>query len=207
MTLAPWTAGPLVILGVLEIVGEVHGHSWSAGRAGRTGSSRPVAASGPAADVHREGGALGGQRRRDVGQADGGLRGWATWCRWSPRPTCWPSWSTAKPWRAMPGLGERRSRPACGTGPASFWREQGVAADEVALVELDHPAQPGLERRGRVVHVVAVEPVGHLEPQRVAGAQAGRDRAPRPARPPGAPPRASRRSAGGQKSSKPSSPV
>src|SRR4051812_1200652 len=48
-----------------------------------------------------------------------------------------------------------------------------VAADEIALRQLHEPAEVRLERRRRVVDVVAVERHPHLEPQRVAGAESG----------------------------------
>src|SRR3990172_576236 len=49
---------------------------------------------------------------------------------------------------------------------------QRLAPDEVALVQLHHPGQARLERRGGVVHVRPVEPVRHLEPKRIACAEA-----------------------------------
>src|SRR5690606_17103120 len=54
---------------------------------------------------------------------------------------------------------------------------QGGAAEEIAFVELDDPAKSGLERRARVVEVVAVEAVPHLEAERVTCAEPGRDEA------------------------------
>ena len=62
-------------------------------------------------------------------------------------------------------------------GPAARTRSMRLAADELALGGLHDPAEAGLERVRRVVDVVAVERVAHLEPQRVARAEA--DRAPR----------------------------
>src|SRR5690606_35600728 len=47
-------------------------------------------------------------------------------------------------------------------------------ADEVALVELDDPAEARLERRVVLVEVVAVQRVAHLEAERVTGAEADR---------------------------------
>ena len=45
-----------------------------------------------------------------------------------------------------------------------------------ALTELDRPAQPGVERVGGLVHVVAVESQAGLQPAGVAGAEpAGKD--------------------------------
>ena len=58
---------------------------------------------------------------------------------------------------------------------ASFWALSAVSPVKgAALVQLHDPAQPGLERRGGVVDLVAVERVAHLQPQRVAGAQPDR---------------------------------
>ena len=54
-------------------------------------------------------------------------------------------------------------------------RRRACAAEEVALLPADDPLEVGLEHRGRVVDVVAVEAHGGLEAQRVAGAEAGRD--------------------------------
>src|SRR5437868_1531060 len=48
------------------------------------------------------------------------------------------------------------------------------AADELSLLELHEPVEIRLERRDRVVDVVAVERHSHLETQRVAGAESGR---------------------------------
>jgi len=57
-----------------------------------------------------------------------------------------------------------------------------VAADEVALAGLDDPAESGLQGVRRLIDVVAVERVAHLEPQRVARAEPdGTAPAPRPA--------------------------
>ena len=63
-----------------------------------------------------------------------------------------------------------RARPALTFG-------QRFAADEVALVELHGPAQAGLVRVDRLVHVVAVQAQRGLEARRVARAQAGRQHA------------------------------
>src|SRR6185503_17195142 len=47
------------------------------------------------------------------------------------------------------------------------------AADEVArCAPVDGPAEAGLERRDRLVHVLAVEVHAGLETQRIAGAEA-----------------------------------
>src|ERR1043166_1264376 len=54
-----------------------------------------------------------------------------------------------------------------------------IASDEVALGELDEPAEVGLEGRGGVVDVVAVERHPHLEAERVAGAESRRRHASR----------------------------
>src|SRR6185503_16452329 len=54
-----------------------------------------------------------------------------------------------------------------------------IAPEERSLVELDGPAEAGLERRGRVVDVVAVQRQLRLEPQRVARAEADRQAAER----------------------------
>jgi hypothetical protein len=56
-------------------------------------------------------------------------------------------------------------------GARGLAREQRLAADEVALLELDRPAEPGLERVGGLVDLVAVEREARLEPERVAGAE------------------------------------
>src|SRR5690606_31138963 len=50
-------------------------------------------------------------------------------------------------------------------------------ADELALVELDHPREAGLERRALLVDVVAVQDVAHLEAERVPGAETRGDHA------------------------------
>src|SRR5262249_14663128 len=51
-----------------------------------------------------------------------------------------------------------------------------VASDEVALVDLHDPAEPGLERRRLLVDVVGVEHEPLLEAGRVAGAEARREK-------------------------------
>ena len=56
--------------------------------------------------------------------------------------------------------------------PALLLLEQRVAADEIALVELDDPAEVGFERRNRGVDLVAVERHFGFQAQRVARAQA-----------------------------------
>ena len=58
--------------------------------------------------------------------------------------------------------------------PAAFCARSASRADEVAAVELHHPAEARLERRGLLVEVVAVERQPRLEAQRVARAQADR---------------------------------
>ena len=58
-----------------------------------------------------------------------------------------------------------------------FLRGQFVAADKVALVELDRPAETGLERCDVVVELVAIERHAGFEPQRVARAETDRRRA------------------------------
>src|SRR5262249_26274128 len=52
--------------------------------------------------------------------------------------------------------------------------QQGVAADEVALVQLDRPAQPRLERVDLLAQLVAVQRHGGLQAQRVARTEAAR---------------------------------
>ena len=87
--------------------------------------------------------------------------------------------------RASPGEGPRtrggepRARPS--RSPTSFRvtpsRANALdrrAADEVALGRLDDPAEARLERTGGLVDVVAVERELHLEPERVARAEADR---------------------------------
>src|SRR5439155_11788717 len=49
-----------------------------------------------------------------------------------------------------------------------------VLADEVTLLRLHDPSEAGLERVRRLVDVVAVERVRHLEAERIAGAEADR---------------------------------
>src|SRR5687768_3520395 len=59
--------------------------------------------------------------------------------------------------------------------PALLLLPQGLVAHERrALVELDDPAEPGLERRDRLVDIAPVEGVAHLQAERVAGAEADR---------------------------------
>ena len=55
--------------------------------------------------------------------------------------------------------------------------DERIGPDESArLVQLHDPAQPRLERRVLLVHVVAVQPVRHLQPQGIAGPEpAGND--------------------------------
>ena len=48
-----------------------------------------------------------------------------------------------------------------------------VAADEIAFVELDDPAEPGLQRGCRGVDFIAVETHPGLEAQCVPGAETG----------------------------------
>src|SRR5690606_35525116 len=52
---------------------------------------------------------------------------------------------------------------------------EGGTTEEISLVELDDPAEPGFEGRVVPVEVVAVEDVPHLEAERVAGAEPRRD--------------------------------
>src|SRR5204862_1494752 len=49
-----------------------------------------------------------------------------------------------------------------------------LAADEAALRGLDRPSETRLQRIRRLIDVVAVERVAHLEPERVARAEADR---------------------------------
>src|SRR5919204_214224 len=65
---------------------------------------------------------------------------------------------------------ESRDTPAWS---ALFRRGDRVASEEL-LVELARPAEPGLDRVGRLVDVVAVEREARLEPQRVACPEADR---------------------------------
>src|SRR5690606_5047553 len=51
--------------------------------------------------------------------------------------------------------------------------DEGLLADEVALVELHRPAEPRLERVRGLVDVVAVERQPRLEPERVARGEPG----------------------------------
>src|SRR5262249_47327061 len=51
---------------------------------------------------------------------------------------------------------------------------EGLTPDESASAELDHPAETGLARRGRLVDVVAVQAQPRLQAQRVARAEATR---------------------------------
>ena len=79
--------------------------------------------------------------------------------RWSARGGRRPSVAMPRRRRATPALllGRRAaSRPA-----------------EVALVPAHHPAQPGLQRGDARAELVAVQRQPGLEPQRVAGAEAG----------------------------------
>ncbi len=55
-----------------------------------------------------------------------------------------------------------------------FLGAERVAADEVGAVELHHPAEPGFERRGRLVEIVAVERELAFEAKRVSRAEADR---------------------------------
>ena len=67
----------------------------------------------------------------------------------------------------------RISNPTSLRGDAAFLLlDQRVAAHEVALVELDDPAQVGFERRNGGVDFVAVERHLGFQAQRVARAQA-----------------------------------
>src|SRR5690606_22743621 len=54
---------------------------------------------------------------------------------------------------------------------------EGGTTEEISLVELDDPAEPGFEGRVVPVEVVAVEDVPHLEAERVAGAEPRGDEA------------------------------
>src|SRR5579864_5101095 len=56
---------------------------------------------------------------------------------------------------------------------AGLDRGQSLAADKVALAELDRPAEARLVWVDRLVHVVAVEAKRGLQPRRVAGPEAG----------------------------------
>ena len=55
-----------------------------------------------------------------------------------------------------------------------FRRSKRVPADEIALVELDRPADARRERVDRLGELVAVERHRGLEPQRIAGAEPAR---------------------------------
>ena len=73
--------------------------------------------------------------------------------------------------------------------PCSNWSRIAAApgkSQRGAAALADHPGEAGLDRRGQLVDVVAVEAEARLQPQRIAGAEAGRrrPRAPRRARPP-----------------------
>src|SRR5262245_59757991 len=57
-------------------------------------------------------------------------------------------------------------------GTAFLLLEQSAAADEVALLPADRPAEAGLDHGRRLVDVVAVETHGRFEAQRVACAKA-----------------------------------
>src|SRR5918995_377060 len=61
-----------------------------------------------------------------------------------------------------------------GNPPGLLRPERGIAGEGAALVQLHDPAEPGLKRRRGVVDLVAVERVAHLQPERVAGAEADR---------------------------------
>src|SRR5690348_8972585 len=69
--------------------------------------------------------------------------------------------------------------------PAAWSRlfdlRQGLAADEIALVQLDCPAQPRLVGIDRLVHVVAPEAKRRLEASGVTCPEAGGEHALRPA--------------------------
>ena len=166
----------------------------------RTASSRPRAARGAAADLDRERGALGGERRRDVGEADGSCRASGRASRSSRRrPSARPAAPGSRgarcPRRSASKPTSFRARPCC------LLAHERVAPDEVALVELHDPAEARLERRRRLVDVVAVEREARLEPERVARAEAARLDRRRPRRPRRARPRAAARPRARQKSS------
>src|SRR5690606_26861952 len=63
------------------------------------------------------------------------------------------------------------------TDPLLLLPGECVAAQEIALVELDDPPEPRLERRVVLVQVVAVQDVADLETQRVAGPEADGEKA------------------------------
>ena len=74
--------------------------------------------------------------------------------------------------------GPRASKPtSCRAWPVRGALLDRLVADEAALVALDEAVEPGLERRGLVVELVAVERERGLEPQRVARAEPARHRA------------------------------
>src|SRR5438876_10287229 len=52
--------------------------------------------------------------------------------------------------------------------------QQRITADEFSLFEFHDRTEAGLQKTGRSVHVVAVEKHSALEPEAVAGSEAGR---------------------------------
>ena len=70
--------------------------------------------------------------------------------------------------------GPRAGCPSSARDPSLLLRGQRRASHEIPSVQLHHPAQARLQSSVLLVQVVAVERVAHLQPQGVAGAQAGR---------------------------------
>src|SRR6478672_2436943 len=78
---------------------------------------------------------------------------------------------------AMPGEAaalEAEADQAAGDAVLLLGTQGLVSGEGRALVQLHDPAEPGLERGGGVVDLVAVEGVSHLQPERIPGAETDR---------------------------------